>query len=153
MIALVKKITIVQMLVGLIYFFSVEIVAQEQTGTKITYNKTEVNVVQDTIYNTWDIVNIPKYIGGMEAFYKFIAQNYLIPEEVLKENNYGKVYITFIVEKDGTLTNFNVIRDIGYGTGDEAIRVLTNSPKWIPGKVEEKPVRVRYSLPIKVVSN
>ena len=151
MITLKKKVAIFPILLGLIYLFSLDIVAQEQT--KITSNKTEFNVVQDTIYNTWDIVNIPKYNEGMESFYKFIAENYKIPEEIIKNKIKGKVFIIFVVEKDGSLTNFNVIRDIGYGTGNEAIRVLINSPKWKPGEVENKPVRVRYSLPISVVSN
>jgi protein TonB len=56
----------------------------------------------------------------------------------------------FVVEKDGSLTNIIVIRDIGYGTGKEAIRVLKTSPKWISGKQNGKPVRVHYSIPIPI---
>ena len=58
--------------------------------------------------------------------------------------------MTFIIEKDGSLSDIKVLRDIGYGTGDEAIRVLKISPKWIPGKQNNKEVRTLYSLPIPV---
>jgi hypothetical protein len=81
----------------------------------------------------------------MNEFYKFMGANYKIPAE-LKGN--GRVYIKFMVEKDGSLSEFEILRDIGFGTGEEAIRVLKLSPKWIPGKDKDKPVRVQYSLPI-----
>ena len=62
----------------------------------------------------------------------------------------GKVYVTFVVEKDGSLTDIKVIRDIGFGTGKEAIRVLKSSPKWTPGEKNGKKVRVLYSIPITI---
>jgi periplasmic protein TonB len=62
----------------------------------------------------------------------------------------GKVYVTFVVEKDGSLTDIKVLRDIGYGTGKEAIRVLSKCPKWMPGEQNGKKVRVLYSLPITI---
>ena len=58
--------------------------------------------------------------------------------------------MTFIVEKDGSLSDLKVIRDLGYGTGKEAIRTLKTSPKWIPGKQNDKPVRVLYAIPVLV---
>lgn len=87
----------------------------------------------------------PYFPGGMNEFYKFVGANYKIPAE-LKGN--GRVYIKFMVEKDGSLSEFEILRDMGFGTGEEAIRVLKLSPKWIPGKDKDKPVRVQYSLPI-----
>ena len=83
------------------------------------------------------------------AFYKFVGNNYQAPEE---EGLKGKVYVTFVVEKDGSLTDIKVIRDIGYGTGKEAIRVLKKCPKWTPGEQNGKKVRVLYSLPITIQS-
>ena len=62
----------------------------------------------------------------------------------------GKVYITFVIEKDGSITEIRNIRDFGYGSGEEAIRVMKLSPKWIPGKLNNDNVRVMYSLPITV---
>jgi len=78
-------------------------------------------------------------------FYKFVGNNFKTPEQ---PNLKGKVYITFIIEKDGSLSDIKNLRDIGYGTGEEAIRVLKISPRWIPGKMNGVPVRVMYSLPI-----
>jgi hypothetical protein len=102
------------------------------------------------IYNTSEISQKPVFPNGIEEFYKFVGQNFKAPEN--SKNLKGKIYITFIIEKDGSITNVRSIRDIGYGTGEEAIRVLKLSPKWIPGKVNNKPVRVMYSLPITVQS-
>jgi protein TonB len=92
---------------------------------------------------------MPEFPGGMEKFYKFVGNNYQAPEE---EGLKGKVYVTFVVEKDGSLTDIKVLRDIGYGTGKEAIRVLNKCPKWIPGEQNGKKVRVLYSLPITIQS-
>ncbi|MFV8344287.1 energy transducer TonB [Flavobacterium sp. XS2P39] len=107
-------------------------------------------VEEDTqIYNTAGIEVKPDFPGGMEKFYKFVGSNYQTPEE---EGLKGKVYVTFVVEKDGSLTDIKVIRDIGYGTGKEAIRVLKKCPKWTPGEQNGKKVRVLYSLPITIQS-
>jgi protein TonB len=103
----------------------------------------------NTVYNTAGIEQKPEFPGGMEKFYKFISNNYQTPEE---EGLKGKVYVTFVVEKDGSLTDIKVLRDIGYGTGKEAIRVLNKCPRWIPGEQNGKKVRVLYSLPIAIQS-
>ena len=103
----------------------------------------------NTVYNTAGIEQKPEFPGGMEKFYKFVGNNYQAPEE---EGLKGKVYVTFVVEKDGSLTDIKVIRDIGYGTGKEAIRVLKKCPKWTPGEQNGKKVRVLYSLPITIQS-
>lgn len=88
----------------------------------------------------------PKFIGGITKFYEFIEQNYKIP----KGCRGGKIYLTFIIEKDGSLSDVKSIRDVGFGSGDEAIRVLQKSPKWEPGEQNGKKVRVHYSIPISI---
>lgn len=103
----------------------------------------------NTVYNTAGIEVKPEFPGGMDKFYKFVGSNYQAPEE---EGLKGKVYVTFVVEKDGSLTDIKVLRDIGYGTGKEAIRVLKKCPKWVPGEQNGKKVRVLYSLPITIQS-
>ncbi|TDD76252.1 energy transducer TonB [Flavobacterium caseinilyticum] len=108
-----------------------------------------VEEVDNQIYNTAGIEVKPDFPGGIDKFYKFVGSNYQTPEE---EGLKGKVYVTFVVEKDGSLTDIKVIRDIGYGTGKEAIRVLKKSPRWSPGIQNGKPVRVLYSLPITIQS-
>ncbi|MFV8270806.1 energy transducer TonB [Flavobacterium sp. GT2N3] len=108
-----------------------------------------VEEVDNQIYNTAGIEVKPDFPGGINKFYKFVGDNYQTPEE---DGLKGKVYVTFVVEKDGSLTDIKVIRDIGYGTGKEAIRVLKKSPRWSPGVQNGKPVRVLYSLPITIQS-
>ncbi len=103
----------------------------------------------NTVYSTAGIEVKPDFPGGMAAFGKFIEKNYQSPEE---EGLKGKVYVTFVVEKNGSLTDIKVLRDIGYGTGKEAIRVLKKCPKWTPGEQNGKKVRVLYSLPITIQS-
>jgi protein TonB len=103
----------------------------------------------NNIYNTAGIELKPDFPGGMAKFYKYIGQNYQVPEE---EGLKGKVFVSFVVEKDGSLTDIKVIRDIGYGTGKEAVRVLRSCPKWNPGEQNGKKVRVLYSLPISIES-
>lgn len=84
---------------------------------------------------------------GMTKFYEFIQKNYKIPNT--SENRTGTVYVSFIVEKDGSLNNIVIKNDFGFGSGKEAIRVLKMSPKWIPGKINNQLVRSAYNLPIK----
>ncbi|MBP1223475.1 energy transducer TonB [Flavobacterium sp. 1355] len=103
----------------------------------------------NNVYNTAGIEVKPDFPGGIDKFYKFVGNNYKTPEE---EGLKGKVYVTFVVEKDGSLTDIKVLRDIGYGTGAEAIRVLKKCPKWTPGEQNGKKVRVLYSLPITIQS-
>ncbi|MES2239679.1 MAG: energy transducer TonB [Bacteroidota bacterium] len=89
----------------------------------------------------------PEPKKGMNNFYQYIGKNYKTPEiQGLK----GKVYASFVVDKDGSLTDFKILRDIGYGTGKEAIRVLSNIENWKPGKMRGMAVRVLYSLPITI---
>jgi protein TonB len=117
----------------------------EPVGTGVAAVVEEDN----TVYNTAGIEVKPDFPGGMEKFYNYIAKNYRTPEE---EGLKGKVYVTFVVEKDGSLTDIKVLRDIGYGTGKEAIRVLKATPRWNPGEQNGKKVRCTFSLPISIQS-
>jgi protein TonB len=108
------------------------------------------DIVDDNnIYNTAGIEVKPEFPGGIEKFYSFVQRNYQMPDE---EGLKGKVYVTFVVEKDGSLTDIKVLRDIGYGTGKEAIRVLKSTPRWNPGEQNGKKVRCTFSLPISLQS-
>jgi protein TonB len=109
----------------------------------------EVVEEDNNIYNTAGIEVKPDFPGGIDKFYKYVGKNYQVPEE---EGLKGKVFVSFVVEKDGSLTDIKVIRDIGYGTGKEAIRVLKSCPRWNPGEQNGKKVRVLYSLPINIQS-
>ena len=117
----------------------------EPVGTGVAAVVEEDN----TIYNTAGIEVKPDFPGGMDKFNAFVAKNYQAPEE---EGLKGKVYVTFVVEKDGSLTDIKVLRDIGYGTGKEAERVLRKCPRWTPGEQNGKKVRCTFSLPISIQS-
>lgn len=90
----------------------------------------------------------PEFPGGLEARNKFIADNIKYPQIARDNNITGKVFVTFVVEKDGRLTNIKLLRDIGGGCGKEAIRIVQNMPKWIPGKSRGKNVRVQVNMPV-----
>ena len=90
----------------------------------------------------------PEYPGGIEALYKYIQSNIKYPQ-LAKENNItGRVFVTFVVEKDGSVSNVKAARDIGGGCGAEAVRVVKSMPKWTPGKQRDKAVRAAYTLPV-----
>lgn len=106
----------------------------------------EETVVEEEIFTV--VENEPEFPGGMEALYKYLGESIKYPP-VAKENNItGKVYVTFVVEKDGSIANPRVLRDIGGGCGQEAIRVVKAMPKWKPGKQRGKAVRVQFNLPV-----
>ena len=94
------------------------------------------------------VENSPEFPGGEEALYKYLSENIKYPA-LAKENNItGRVYVTFVVEKDGSIANPQIRRDIGGGCGAEAVRVVKAMPKWKPGKQRGKAVRAQYNLPI-----
>ena len=91
----------------------------------------------------------PGYPGGDEARIKFLQENIKYPEEAKELGVQGKVFVTFVVEVDGSITDVKVLRGIGAGCDEEAIRVVKSMPKWVPGKQRGVPVRVQFNLPIK----
>lgn len=94
----------------------------------------------------------PEFPGGIEAMYKFIQDNLQYPRLALENAIEGKVYVTFVVEEDGSITNPRILRDIGGGCGREALRVVNLMPKWKPGEQQPgKPVRVHFNLPVEFV--
>ena len=90
----------------------------------------------------------PKFPGGIEALYKYIGSNIKYPAMAKDSGIKGTVHITFVVEKDGSITDVKLLRRIGGGCDEEAIRVIGEMPNWNPGKQRGKPVRVQFNLPI-----
>ena len=113
----------------------------------------EDNTGDNVVYNFVSLTNPPQYNGGMKKFYEFIGENIKYPEEAVKNKIQGSVLMSFVVEKDGTLSNIKVDRKVGYGTDEEAIRVLSLSEKWSPGLLNGKAVRVKYNIPVKFTLN
>lgn len=95
----------------------------------------------------------PLFPGGDKARTRFLQQNIIYPLEARKHNIYGSVYIAFIVEKNGEITDIKLLHGIGYGCDDEAIRVISSMPKWSPGKQNGVPVRVHIAIPITFTKN
>lgn len=90
----------------------------------------------------------PSFVGGQAAMYQFLSKNLKYPEVALEANTQGTVYISFIVEVDGVISNATIKRDIGNGCGVEALRVVKLMPKWNPGKQKGKAVRTQFVLPV-----
>ena len=99
-----------------------------------------------TIYNNVEVM--PSYPGDLTECYMFLARHMHYPEEAAEKGIAGRVLIRFVVEKDGRLTNFEVIETPDPLLSDEALRVLKQMPQWIPAKNKGKDVRCRYSMPI-----
>ncbi len=96
------------------------------------------------------VVETPaEFPGGMEEFYKFLNSNIEYPKEAHRKGIEGKVFARFIVEKDGSISNIELLTDIGYGCGEEVVRVIKLMPKWSPAKVQGSPVRCYFHLPFK----
>lgn len=109
----------------------------------------ESAVTEDTgVYTLGTVEVMPEFPGGLKAFYKFVGNTYSYPAAARENGVSGKVIMSFVVEKDGSLTQIKIVRDLGMGTGEEAIRVLKKTPKWKPGIQNGRPVRVAYTLPI-----
>lgn len=85
---------------------------------------------------------------GMNAFYAFVNENIKYPAQARRMNVEGKVFVEFVVSKDGTLTDINVVKGIGSGCDEEAMRIVQLSPPWQAAKQRGKAVRQRIVLPI-----
>jgi TonB family protein len=95
------------------------------------------------------VEKMPSYPGGDDARIAFLVKNIKYPEQAKKNGIQGKVFVSFIVEADGSITDVKVLRGIGGGCDEEATRVIKMMPKWNPGTDKGKPVRVQFNLPIK----
>ena len=90
---------------------------------------------------------MPEFPGGDQAMMDFVAKNVQYPQEARDKEISGRVLVGFIVEKDGSIADVKVVKGIGGGCDEEAVRVVKAMPKWKPGKDKGKPVRVSYMMP------
>lgn len=139
-----KKLFFLSLLLSVSFSFSQ---SQKKTTTdSLPVNDSQTVINDDnTIYTKTRVEIHPGFPAGIRKFYAFVAKNYKMPSE---EGLEGTVFVVFVVEKDGSLTDITILKDIGYGTGKEAIRVLKLSPKWKPAELNGKKVRCNYSIPI-----
>ncbi|MEO8795502.1 MAG: TonB family protein [Daejeonella sp.] len=100
------------------------------------------------IYSISSIEAYPEFPGGDAAFTKFLSRNLKFPSLAAENSVEGKVIVSFIIEKTGELSNIKILRSIGFGCDEEAIRVLKKSPRWKAGIQNKQNVRVGYTIPI-----
>jgi len=94
------------------------------------------------------VEQVPEFPGGLDKFAAYLAKNIRYPAVARENNTQGRVIVSFVCEKDGSLTDVKVARGIGDGCDEEAVRVIKASPHWKPGIQNGRPVRVAYSVPI-----
>lgn len=99
------------------------------------------------------IEETPEFPGGDTALRSYLAKHIQYPEEAEKSGISGKVYVQFVVDKDGSITNVKVIKGIGAGCDEEARRVVRSMPEWDPGRQKGEPVRVRLIVPVNFLLN
>lgn len=95
------------------------------------------------------VENQPEFQGGMKELGAYLQKNLRYPESAQKANAQGKVFISFIVTKTGEIADVKLLKGIGFGADEEAIRVVQSMPRWIPGSQSGQVVNVRYNLPIR----
>ena len=109
----------------------------------------EEEVVEEEIFTI--VENMPEFPGGTTALFKYLGKNIKYPAMAKDAGIKGKVYVTFVVDRDGSIADVKVLRGIGGGCDEEAVRVVKSMPKWAPGKQRGKAVRVQYNLPINFI--
>ncbi len=113
---------------------------------KVEVEEVEEETEEEPIFTV--VEESASFPGGMQELYKYVGSNLVYPQQARETGTQGKVFITFVVEKDGSLTDVKVLRDIGSGCGEEAVRVVKSMPKWKPAKQRGKAVRMQFNLPI-----
>jgi protein TonB len=107
---------------------------------------------EEVVEEVFTIVeDYPAPVGGMQAFYTYVGENIEYPTMARRLAVSGIVFVRFVVEKDGSITDVTVVRGIGAGCDEEAVRVIQNAPAWTPGKQRGRPVRVMMTVPIRFV--
>lgn len=125
-----------------------EVVVDETPVTWVNAYSEEEEVEEEFYYFVEEEASFP---GGDIALKEYIKRNLKYPELARENNITGKVIISFAVEKDGSITNAEILREIGGGCGEEALRVVNSMPKWNPGKQAGRPVRSKFSMPVQFV--
>ncbi len=129
----------------ILFFVMVLMVNMVSVGQDVRKDK-DARTEQDGAIFTI-VEQMPEFPGGMEALYQFLAANIKYPggpDDCVS----GKIIVSFVIEKDGTVSDAKVVRKLHPAFDAEALRVVKLMPKWEPGRQEGKPVRVQFNLPI-----
>jgi len=125
--------------------FDVE-VTEDSKVEEIVIAPVEEKEDVDQIFLVVEETATPK--GGMSAFYKYVGDKMKYPAQARRMGIEGKVFVEFVINRDGSITDVKAIKGIGAGCDEEAVRVVQSAPPWNPGKQRGKPVRQRYVVPI-----
>jgi len=90
----------------------------------------------------------PQFKGGMQGFAAYLKGSLVYPDKAKRNGTSGKVLLSFVVERDGSISNVVVEKGIGDGCDEAAVKAIQNSPAWIPGVMDGRPVRVKYNIPL-----
>lgn len=127
-------------------------VTKEISGAKVSNlvenlqaNRTQINA-KDSIYRVVDVM--PEFPGGVQAMMEFMKNNLRYPEELRAKGTQGRVVVQFVVNKDGSFSDMEVIRKVDPLMDAEALRVINAMPRWKPGMQDGKPVAVKYTVPV-----
>ncbi len=110
--------------------------------------KAKLSGIQEIPFDFASVTTVPTFPGGYQVFEKYFSENFKWSAEALSKGLSGRIVAQFIVERDGSLTDIKILKDLGYGTGEEAKRLLSQSPKWKPGIQNGNKVRVAFTLPL-----
>ncbi|MCZ6899438.1 MAG: energy transducer TonB [Bacteroidetes bacterium] len=121
-------------------------ITEETVIEEIVFEEAPEEEVADEIFTV--VEDQPTPIGGMSAFYKYIGKKLKYPPQARRMGIEGKVFVQFVVDKDGSITDVKAVKGIGAGCDEEAVRVIGSAPKWKPGKQRGRAVKVRMILPI-----
>ncbi|MBU3677352.1 MAG: energy transducer TonB, partial [Chitinophagaceae bacterium] len=103
-------------------------------------------VVESKVFDF--VEQMPEFPGGETKLAEYLSKNIKYPKQANENGIQGRVVLSFIVNEDGNITDIKVVRGIGYGCDQEAMRVVNGMPNWKPGRQNGKPVRVSFNLPI-----
>lgn len=134
-------------LFSLLLFSSVASYGQEIVPDPPMPPEPPMEKVEDEIFQIVEVQ--PEFPGGMEKMMQFISNNFQYPQIDMDNGIQGRVFISFVVERDGSLSTIKVLRGVSKTIDAEAIRVIKKMPNWKPGEQAGKTVRVKYTLPIR----
>lgn len=146
----------------LLVLFTTNVMGQksrgEETDTLVEKQEVSPDVIQEYPVEIDDpnnepeifivVEDMPEFPGGNDSMKKFIKANLVYPDSAIKNKIEGKVIIEFFVDETGKVSSPRVLKGIGSGCDEEALRIVNKMPNWKPGKLRNKPVKVRYVIPV-----
>lgn len=128
---------------------------QEGSDTiKVKKQPEQIETGSDDEPEIFVVVEImPEFPGGNDSMAKFIRANLNYPDSAIKYGIQGKVMVEFVIDEEGQIINPRIVKGMGWGCDEEVLRVVRMMPRWNPGKQKEKPVKVRFVLPVRFQLN